>query len=541
MSKQIQETVPTKASTIMGDTIFLEKLVDSRVITQTQAERVQKAQDEINIDIELILLKLGFLSESNLVEATRNILSLNRASTDKWKINEDIKNLAPQHFFERWKICPLKNLENEIIIATITPRNKKLISTLEFYFTKKITFEIASPQIIQDMHKLLYSNQHIKDIKTEFNDTNLDISILTASANNAPTVSFTNQLLEQCLDINASDIHMEPLEHDARLRYRVDGVLGREHRVTSSDLTSSISRIKILSNLNIAETRLPQDGKMQTVLRGQKVDFRVSTLPTQFGETMVLRLLKRDELTGQWEDLGFSVEKAKTFDRYIKAPNGLVLVTGPTGSGKTTTLYTALKRINSKELKIITIEDPIEYTLPEATQIQINAEIGLDFASALRAILRQDPDVLMVGEIRDAETAKIAVRAAMTGRLVLSTVHTNSAIGAIDRLIDLDVPPFLLASTIKGIISQRLVRKLCSVCAGNGCPKCDNNGYSGRTVLSEFLSFDESVASLVNRFRDQNNQRKLNEKLDFKTIQDCAQTLVNEGIISNTEAETLLR
>jgi len=539
MSKQIHTAIPLNSTDPMSDNVFLEHLIKVDLLTQTQLRRVQKAQSEADIDVELILLKLGLISEINLVDATSEILSLNKASIEGWNIKEELKNLAPRQFFERWKICPLQDFETEITLATTTPRNKNLLSTLEFYFKKKITYEIASPQTIQEMHKLLYVESLSADISSEITGDNVDIHILTTSANDAPTVSFTNELLERCLDIGASDIHLEPLEHGARLRYRTDGILGNEKRVSSSELISSISRIKILANLNIAETRLPQDGKVQTVLRGRKVDFRVSTLPTQFGETLVLRLLKRDELTGEWEGLGFSAERAKTLDRYIKAPNGLVLVTGPTGSGKTTTLYTALKRINSKELKIVTIEDPIEYTLPEATQIQVNAELGLSFASALRAILRQDPDVLMVGEIRDAETAEIAARAAMTGRLVFSTVHTNSAIGAIDRLIDLGVPPFLLANTIRGIISQRLVRKLCIECSGDGCLNCNNSGFAGRTILSEFLTFDEKVSGLVSQFRDQNNQRQLNEKLDFGTILHCAKTLVEEGVISDTEVETL--
>ena len=539
MSKQIQATTPLQSTGIMKDDLFLGYLIKRRIITQAQLTRVQKAQSETSIDVELILLKLGFVSEVDLVDAASEILSLQKASIEAWDIDTSLKDLAPRQFFERWKICPMRNLENEVVFATITPRNEELVSTLEFYFKKKIGFEIASPQIIQEMHRLLYADGLHIDKGLDATGDNVDIHLLTTSANDAPTVSFTNELLEHCLDIGASDVHLEPLEHGARLRYRTDGVLGNERRVTSSEMTSSISRIKILANLNIAETRLPQDGKMQTVLRGRKVDFRVSTLPTQFGETVVLRLLKRDELTGEWESLGFSAERAKTLDRYIKAPNGLVLVTGPTGSGKTTTLYTALKRINSKELKIVTIEDPIEYTLPEATQVQVNAELGLSFASALRAILRQDPDVLMVGEIRDTVTAEIAVRAAMTGRLVFSTVHTNSAIGAIDRLIDLGVPSFLLANTIRGIISQRLVRKLCSECAGNGCSKCNNYGFSGRTILSEFLTFDENIAELVSQFREPGNQRKLKAKLDFGTIQNCAKILVNDGTVSGAEVETL--
>ncbi len=349
-----------------------------------------------------------------------------------------------------------------------------------------------------------------------------DLAQLQDVASQAPIVRLAARLVRKAFELSASDIHLEAEEADLRVRYRVDGVLIEAERLAKSVQLALTTRIKIQAGLNIAERRLPQDGRMKAPDRGQEVDIRVSTLPTAHGESVVLRVLDGSRRVDDFAGLGFGAPAIARIQAMISRPNGLVLVTGPTGSGKTTTLYAALKRLNGPHLKVVTVEDPVEYRMAGVNQVQAHPGIGLDFAAALRSILRQDPDVVMVGEIRDGETARIAVQASLTGHLVVSTLHTNSAAAAVTRLMDMGIEPYLIAATLNGVVAQRLVRRLCEACATPapvtererlslrlpasttvtlrqpcGCPACNGTGYRGRMVVSEVMLLDGPMRGLI--------------------------------------------
>lgn len=378
--------------------------------------------------------------------------------------------------------------------------------------------------------------------------------------NNAPVVRFVNSIIEQAVAKKASDIHIEPGETDIRIRFRMDGEL-QEVMNTSMDIHRAVvTRIKIMSNLNIAESRIPQDGRMEIKIGSKNLDFRVSTLTTAYGEKVVMRILDRDSFLMPRKQLGFTEEDLKEFNRILKVPYGMILVTGPTGSGKTTTLYAALKELNSAAVNIITIEDPVEYRLEGINQVQINPRAGLTFASGLRSILRQDPNIIMVGEIRDEDTANLAVRAAITGHLVLSTLHTNDAAGAVVRLVDMGVEPYMVASSVVAVISQRLVRKICPKCKtsytaseeefellgiqpgkklelyrGKGCSICNGTGYKGRTGVYEIMRVTRKHKDLINQKVSSDRLAKASVKLGMTILRDNCVRLVVRGVTSTEE------
>ena len=361
---------------------------------------------------------------------------------------------------------------------------------------------------------------------------------LLEAADDAPIIRMLNALLSQAVAEGASDVHVEPFESTSVVRYRVDGVLRDIVRPRRALHAALVSRIKIMASLDIAEKRLPQDGRILLRLGGRPIDVRVSTLPTGHGERVVLRLLDKERGKLSPESLGMSPQVLASFDKLVKQPHGIVLVTGPTGSGKTTTLYAMLTRLDATSTNIMTVEDPIEYDLPGIGQTQVNARIDMNFARALRAILRQDPDVIMIGEIRDQETAQIAVQASLTGHLVLATLHTNDSVSAVTRLLDMGIEPFLLSSSILGILAQRLVRKLCADCKGAGCPKCLNSGYYGRTGIYELLEVDEPIRAAIHERQSEHKVRDLANARGFKSLADDGSRWVAAGV---TSAEELLR
>ena len=365
-----------------------------------------------------------------------------------------------------------------------------------------------------------------------------EVEDLLEARHDAPIIRMLNALLSQAVGEGASDVHVEPFESSSVVRYRVDGVLRDIVRPRRALHAALVSRIKIMANLDIAEKRLPQDGRILLRLGGRPIDVRVSTLPTGHGERVVLRLLDKERGKLQPESLGMSPQVLASFDRLVKQPHGIVLVTGPTGSGKTTTLYAMLSRLDAASTNIMTVEDPIEYDLPGIGQTQVNARIDMSFARALRAILRQDPDVIMIGEIRDQETAQIAVQASLTGHLVLATLHTNDSVSAVTRLLDMGIEPFLLSSSILGILAQRLVRKLCPDCKGAGCPKCLQTGYYGRTGIYELLEIDEPMRAAIHARESEHKIRGLANARGFKSLADDGQRWVAAGV---TSAEELLR
>ncbi|MGJ5222216.1 GspE/PulE family protein, partial [Bradyrhizobium oligotrophicum] len=433
-------------------------------------------------------------------------------------------------FVRNNRVLPLGRSDGRLAVGVTDPFNHDPVRALAFLTGLPVDMRLFTAADFDKACSALYPNNASQDESrlgggTEANEA--DVQRLRDLASEAPIIRLVNQVIAHAVEARASDIHIEPNVDQVLVRYRIDGVL-RTVQVLAADLRAAItSRVKIMSKLDIAERRLPQDGRIKIAVRGIDIDFRVSTIPTAFGESVVLRVLDRNRVSLDFAELGFSEEHIATLQSLLQQPNGIILVTGPTGSGKTTTLYTALKALNNAERKIFTVEDPIEYQMPGINQVQVQSDIGLTFPHALRAMLRQDPDIIMIGEIRDLETARIAIQASLTGHLVLSTLHTNNAASAITRLIDIGVEYYLLASTLKGVIAQRLVRKLCMNCASphpqaaywaesfersapdlrahgatdirqpQGCEACGHTGFSGRSTIAEMLVVDEECQSLV--------------------------------------------
>jgi type IV pilus assembly protein PilB len=383
----------------------------------------------------------------------------------------------------------------------------------------------------------------------------------TGDVTNSPVVKLVNSVIQRAVKSRASDIHIEPFEEEVRIRFRIDGALREEMKPPKNSYQAIVARIKIMGGMDISEKRVPQDGRVETVIDGREIDLRISILPTVYGEKIVIRLLDRSSISMTKEKIGFSPQNIKLFDRIIKAPEGMILLTGPTGSGKTTTLYAALRELNKITSNIITAEDPVEYRLNGVNQVHINTKAGLTFASTLRAILRQDPDIIMVGEIRDAETAEIAVRAAITGHLVLSTLHTNDTVSTITRLVDMGIEAFLVATSVVGVISQRLVKRICPKCKreipcteedmrnlkiskpvklykGAGCRDCGNIGYKGRIGVHEILVMDKNVKAMITKGESASMIRSAAESAGMISLADSCRRLVVEGV---TTIEEMLR
>ncbi len=468
------------------------------------------------------------------------------------------------------KIIQLPNDTKELVVASADPFNEKAIEDLRVLTGNSIHLVISSHNKIQDAINRVYeknTSKLVDDIEGEFDDTlDLDgpIDILEATEDDAPVIRFVNSLLFRAVKEKASDIHIEPFEKEFVVRFRIDGVLYDIIRQPKKAHAAISSRIKVMGVLDIAEKRLPQDGRIKIKIAGKDIDIRLSTVPTIYGERIVLRILEQTGTILGLDELGFHQESKIAIEKLIFKKHGIILVTGPTGSGKSTTLSACLVKLNSPERNILTVEDPIEYQIKGINQVQVNAKIELTFARALRAFLRQNPDIIMVGEIRDKETAEIAINASLTGHLVLSTLHTNDAAGAATRLIDMGVEPFLVASSLLGIVAQRLIRKACTQCRqphsatkieleelgfkaipsdsqlfkAIGCPHCSNSGYSGRTVIHELLLVDEQIRELIVKNADSGHLRKAAYKAGMKSLREDGMRKVLNGI---TTIDELLR
>ena len=472
-------------------------------------------------------------------------------------------------FIRENKIVPLEFKQNTLKIIMADPDNNKIIEALKVAVSHDIEIYSSDARAIEEYIEKFYT-QEIQDISKlieNMEDDSLqfiheeedDVGHLQDLASEAPIIRLVNMIVTRAVESRASDIHIEPYADELKVRYRIDGVL-HDIEIIPKKLQAAIySRIKIMAKLNIAERRLPQDGRIKLKVGGSEIDIRVSSIPVLYGESLVMRLLHQEGILIDMEQLGFPSDTLLTFNNIIKNTNGIILVTGPTGSGKTTTLYGALDKINSSDRKIITVEDPIEYHLKGINQIQVKPQIGLDFPNILRHIVRQDPDVIMIGEIRDLETAEIAIQSALTGHLVFSTLHTNDAPTAITRLIDIGVQSYLLAATIRGILAQRLVRKICPECAeidetvidnerinieqgkkitlfrGKGCEKCAHTGFYGRSGIYELLEIDNSIHPLIIKNVDARQIREMARKNGMRTLLEdgllkvkSGQTTINE-------------
>jgi general secretion pathway protein E len=517
------------------DTEFGHWLTAAGILSEADRLRAEERQRSTGERLADAVVRLGYCSAEEVGQALARRLTLPFVGREEFPSSPPfLKNLSP-HYMRQYRFCPLAVDNGTLTIACADPLDPVPVDELRSVLGLDVRQAVATePAILEAIERYFGSGSTAvqKVIETIRDDDwtgeeggSEDVNSLRDMAFDAPVVRLVNLLIENAVTASASDIHIEPFEDNLRVRYRIDGVLFDAETPPKRLRAAISSRIKIMAELNIAERRLPQDGRIRMNLQGRRLDIRVSTIPTVHGESVVMRILDRAAILLPFETLGFDPRTQRHVERLIALPHGMMLVTGPTGSGKTTTLYAALDKINSPDKKIITIEDPVEYQLRGVNQIHVKPKIGLTFASGLRHIVRQDPDVIMVGEIRDIETADIAVHAALTGHLVFSTLHTNDAPGALTRLLDMGAEAFLVASVLEGVLAQRLVRLICPACRvpyeperkelramgiegvpagarlfrGKGCAECRGTGYRGRSGIYEFLPMTEDLRSLTLR------------------------------------------
>lgn len=502
-------------------------LMDAGVITQQQLEKALNVQKTTKERLGKALINLGYVTEEALIEALEFQLGVPRVRLTRGTVQQDATALIPQTLAERYNIVPVKKQGRKLMLAMIDPTNFYAIDDVRTVSGLEVVPVIATEKEILRAINESYGVQALVDKASSIIGQEDIVSMADLqTADEAPVISIVNTVISQAIRERASDIHIEPTDAALRVRYRIDGALREFFSFPIRTHALLISRIKIMSALDISEKRLPQDGRINYTEDGRDIDLRVSTLPTVLGEKIVMRILDKESIIIDVRRLGFSEHNLTRYTKLYRQSYGMLLVTGPTGSGKTTTLYSTLTEINTVDKNIITVEDPVEYRLDGINQVQINHKAGLTFAAGLRSILRQDPNIIMLGEIRDGETANIAIRAALTGHLVLSTLHTNDAAGAISRLVDMGVEPFLVASSVLGILAQRLVRMICPECKesyqpeeaspeaeflgplwhsgmvlqrGRGCPYCGQTGYRGRMAIHEIIPVTSEIRELVAR------------------------------------------
>ncbi|PTW61055.1 type II secretion system protein E (GspE) [Breoghania corrubedonensis] len=502
-------------------------LLEMGILDSAAVERARRAQIQTSARFDTILTELGLLSEDELADFWARWLDIPRFGSAMRPDGPILEDLLSREFLDTNAVVPLVHKDGNLHVAMADPLDRKALSAIGYLLDEEIRPVSASRKEITDLLKSLYEPVAVEtDTRTPSGAavSRSDVEHLKALANDGPIIQRVNTILSTALERGASDVHLEPDRHGLLVRLRIDGHLQDLESIDGEARAAIVSRVKIMARMDITERRLPQDGRVTVTIRGRDTDLRISTLPTMHGESTVIRLLRRDETGLDWNTLGFTPALQARLSDVLSNPNGIFLVTGPTGSGKTTTLYTALRQINAREKKLISVEDPVEIRLPGINQVQVQSEIGLDFASALRSILRQDPDIVMIGEIRDLETAEIAIRASLTGHLVLSTLHTNNAAAAITRLIEMGMASYLVAACVRAVLSQRLVRILCPTCAmpqdaaklpaairaadeamGQegayrmpvGCPACRGTGYAGRKVICELVPVDAVVRDHV--------------------------------------------
>ena len=518
-------------------------LKESGLVTEVQIQDVlaQKKRDQKLGDA---LVEQGFITEKQLLDVLEIQLKLDSVSLYQYPIDISLTNLIQKDFARSKLLLPIKKEDSRLIVAMNDPLDFYAIEELEFSTGYVVIPVIATRDDLLQTINRLYDSE--------------EVSIEYIQGEDAPAVKVFNQLLETGVSLKASDIHLDQTEHHVLVRYRIDGVLRSERPLPKLLMNSLVARIKIMAGVNVTESRLPQDGRISTNILGKKVNLRVSTLPTVHGEKVVIRILDRSNVFNKVSDIGLEDDTLKDYQALIKQPSGLILLTGPTGSGKTSTLYGSINELNTVDSNIITIEDPVEYQLEGINQVQVNSPIGLTFAAGLRSILRQDPNIIMVGEIRDRETAENSVRAALTGHLVFSTLHTNSAIEAVPRLLDMGVESYLIVSSLSGVMAQRLVKKVCKDCAttrpatlvekdiferrhqtiehityGKGCDACRQTGYRGRMAIHELIVMNEELKQLMM------NKATIQE-LKAHIRQKGTRFLIDDGLIKVKAGKTTL-
>ena len=554
-------------------------LIKMGILSREKVHECLKIQNQRhgNVQTGQILLELGLIDEDQLQVALAAQRGMEYVSIDGMDIPADIIEKVPAQMAKTYHIVPIEydKEQNELTVVLDSPENFRATDDLNTLMGFKVTAKITDPDALQSALTKYYETQDenitelIDEIQSdrflaEFEGRNqsIDLDELKELSESNPVKKLLNLVLLQAIRDKSSDIHFEPFENEYKMRYRIDGVLYEMIPPPKYIAAALSSRIKVMANLDIAERRLPQDGRISLTVQGNPVDLRVSVLPTMFGESVVLRVLDRSQVSFDLSKLGLRQEEQKLVRQLMHKPNGIILVTGPTGCGKTTTLYSALSDLNNVEMKIITTEDPVEYDIDGLIQVQIKPDIGLTFAKCLRHILRQDPDVILVGEIRDLETAELAAQASLTGHVVFTTLHTNDAPSSIARLLDLGIEPFLLTATLEGIVSQRLVRKICENCKtpfepnetqlkelrlteddikgkklyyGRGCDKCNNTGYRGRTGIFEIMTFSDEIRDLVMNRASTNVLRVAAQKAGMRLLRDTGLAAVYDGITTIDE------
>jgi len=524
-------------------------LLQEGLLTRADLDRATEIQTDTGMPLGRILVEEGFVKETDLVKTLAHHIGLEFVLLDDVTIDPTATALIPEALARRYAAIPIGFEEDgSLTVAMADPANVLAIDDIRAITGMDVRPKVATRSEVEDAISRMAQFDDVSDLG-DLLDDNVeveDLSALEASVDEAPVVKLVNTIITRAINERASDIHIEPGETDLRVRFRIDGVLHESMSTPRTIANAMVSRLKIMADINIAERRIPQDGRISLKVQGRQVDLRVATLPSVWGEKVVLRILDRSSILLELADLGFSDSNLERYASSYNKPYGAILVTGPTGSGKSTTLYATLNVLNRPEVNIITTEDPVEYRLPGITQVQVNRKAGLTFASALRSILRADPDIALIGEIRDRETAQIAIEAALTGHLVLSTLHTNDASSSIGRLIEMDVEPYLVASSIDAIVAQRLARRLCEKCrvsvepdaerfetaglavpkeiyAGEGCGSCANTGYRGRMALHEVLLVSEDIQRLA-------VERRPSDEIEEIAVAEGMTTLWQDGL-----------
>ena len=553
-------------------------LVSAGLITEEQLTAALAAQKGTNKRLGTVLQEEGLITESELIEALQMQLGIEFVDLSKVSIPTELVQMLPKNIAKQYQVVPVKLVRDELYLAMSDPLNFYAIEEVRKASRRKVVPMVAMSSAVERAIQILYGNEGaakaIEEMKREASASDSSLSLDTSfaanqvgeeSANQAPAIRLVNAIIERAVTERASDIHMEPRETELSIRMRVDGLL-RDILTVPRELQGAvISRIKVMSGLDITERRVPQDGRFNVKIKDKDIDLRISTLPTVYGEKVVARLLDKSGMRLSRDSIGLSGDDLEKYKKLIRIKNGVVLIVGPTGSGKSTTMYTMIGDLNKRDVNLVTLEDPVEYNIDGVNQVQIQEKTGMTFASGLRAILRQDPDIIAVGEIRDGETAEIAMRAAITGHVVLSTIHTSDAIGTIERLTDMGVEPYLVASALKGVFSQRLIRRICPDCRkpyeateeeqtelgltpkpgrifyrGEGCPACFGSGYRGRTGVFEIFPLGIKVRRMIatRAGRDAIETLLRDPESGFVSLKENAIRLVEEG---QTTVDEVLR
>ena len=556
-------------------------LIAAGLITQEQLEEGLRLQKGTNKRLGAVLQEHGFITESDLIEALQMQLGIEFVDLSKVNIPTELVQTVPKNIAKQYQVVPVRMVRDELYIAMSDPLNFYAIEEVRKAARRKVVPMVALPAAVERAIQVLYGNEGaakaIEEMKREAAATGEGSVMLDSAftvnqvgedtANQAPAIRLVNAIIERAITERASDIHMEPRESELSIRMRIDGFLRDILTVPRELQAAVISRMKVMSGLDITERRVPQDGRFNVKIREKDIDLRVSTLPTVYGEKIVARLLDKSGMKLSRDSIGLKGDDMEKYLRLMGIKNGVILIVGPTGSGKSTTMYTMVSDLNTRDVNLVTLEDPVEYNIDGVNQVQIQEKTGMTFANGLRAILRQDPDIIAIGEIRDGETAEIAMRAAITGHVVLSTIHTSDALGTIERLTDMGVEPYLVASALKGVFSQRLVRRICPHCRqpyepteeeqrelgleprpgrtfyrGEGCPECFNSGYRGRTAVFEIFPLTVQVRRMVaaRAGREAIENLLKDPASGFVSLRENAMRLVEEGITTGDEVRRVI-